>query len=138
MFRSDILTMHADVFDILTMRLCLWYTYDAAVFMIYLRSGCVYDVIMMYFLCTYDVYLRCFANSLYSAQYTITTLSPSLYVFFTYPAIRNRVYILITWYKIRFLVEVNVACSMSRSNTPSLDIAVSMQRKCFGVRRWTL
>ena len=102
--------MHADVFDILTMRLCLWYnTYGPGVFMVYLRSGCVYDVIMMYFWCTYDVYLRCFANSLYSAQYTITTLSPSLYVFFTYPAIRNRVYILITWYTIRFLVEVNVA-----------------------------
>lgn len=85
--------------DILTMRVCLWYTYDQGVFisdiptmwvcLIYLRCGCAYNVLLMYLWCSYDVNLRCFANSLYSAQYTITTLSPSLYVFFTYPAIRN-------------------------------------------------
>ena len=103
-------TYDGGVFDKLTMRVCLWYIYDpVCLYLIYLRSGCAYDVLLMYLWCTYDVYLRCFANSLYSAQYTITTLSPSLYVFFTYPAIRNKVYILITWYTIRFLVEVNVA-----------------------------
>ena len=83
-------TYDAGVFTIYLWSVYIWYTYDpVCLYLIYLRSGRAYNLLLMYLWCSYDVNLRCFANSLYSAQYTITTLSPSLYVFFTYPAIRN-------------------------------------------------